>query len=143
MQQYSAESDAAAARQLLLYEVLRPTPENQCSCAMPVKQSAKQIPAQKQTAFRVAFASKVTQIRKNPNVVSEPHYRIKALAHMSKHCHPSNIISAPVLPMLPFRADGHPNGSKGGTMADSGRSIFQIEPENKVNVLILKGSIYM
>lgn len=137
VRQYSAESDAAAARQLLLYEVLRPTPENQRSCAMPVKQSAKQ------TTFRVAFASKETQIRKKPNVVSEPHYLMKALAHMSKHCHPSNIISAPVLPMLPFRADGHPNGSKGGTMADSGRSIFQIEPENKVNVLILKGSIYM
>lgn len=132
-QQYSAINDAVAAWRLVLYEVWRPTLENQCSCAMPVKQSTKLIPVQKQTAFQIAFSSEAAQTRSK---VSEWCYRIKALAHKSKHCAPSKTNSPLVLPMrsIPFRADCHPNRSRGGTTANSGQYIFKTEPANEINV---------
>lgn len=35
---------------------------------------------------------------------------------------------------IPFRADCHPDRSRGGTTANSGQCIFKTEPENEINV---------
>lgn len=60
-------------------------------------------------------------------------------------CTTLKIHSAPDLLMYntPFGAYSHPNGSRVGTTANSGQCIFKTEPENKINVLILKSSIYI
>lgn len=66
-------------------------------------------------------------------------------SHVQTLCTPLKIHSARDLSMCstPFGAHSHADGSRVGTTANSGQCIFKTEPENKMNMFILKSSIYI
>lgn len=110
---------------------------------MPVKEERKLIPARKQTAFWTTFASDAAQIRKNIHCEWMTWLYQDPCSHVQTLCTPLKIHPDLSMCSTPFGACSHANGSRVGTTANSGQCIFKTEPENKINVLILKSSIYI
>lgn len=138
-------SDIVAAWCLILYDVIRATLENQP--LFKCQSNSRGNWSQHRSKLLYESFLLLMQLKSEKNIHCEWMTLLyqSPCSHVQTLCTPLKIHPTPDLLMCstPFGSCSQANGSRVGTTANSGQCIFKIEPENKVNVLIFKSSIYI